>query len=366
MSLKVRTAGAAIWLAISTAGVADPTNAPAEPPRPPSERNFARLLGDALAGAIERAVPSVVQVKVARHVKRAVVDPQSGELRDAEGVALGIGSGFFFDDQNRVLTAHHVVEGRRVEIVVQTHSGEVLPARLVGADPNTDLAVLAVEAPEGRRYPPLVAGDSDAVRVGEIVIALGAPLGLENTATFGIVSQKGRSVGKLTYESFIQTDASINPGTSGGPVLDADGRWIGVSVMIETTAENAGNVGIGFVVPSAIARRVAEILARHGQMVRSFIGIAPEQMVPSATPLPAGLAEAVRIAKVTAGSPAETAGLKVGDIILRVDGRPTPTLNELKKYMHVHEPGDKVRFEVLRDGTELTIEVTAGAPPSAR
>lgn len=332
----------------------------------PTGRNFARLLGESLADAIERAVPSVVQVKVARHVRHAVVDRERNELKDVEGVVFGIGSGFFFDDQNRVLTAHHVVEGRQVEIVVRTHSGDVLPARVVGADPNTDLAVLAVEAPEGRRYPPLPAGDSDAIRVGEVVIALGAPLGLENTATFGIVSQKGRSVGKLTYESFIQTDASINPGTSGGPVLDADGRWIGVSVMIETTSESAGNVGIGFVVPSAIARRVADILARHGQMVRSYIGIAPEQMVPSQTPLPRGLSEAVRIAKVAPGSPAEAAGLKTGDIILRVDGHPTPTLNEIKQYMHVHEPGDKVKLEVLRDETELTIEVTAGTPPAAR
>lgn len=328
--------------------------------------NFARMLGNALADAIERAVPSVVQVKVARHMKRAVVDPQSGDLKDVEGVTFGTGSGFFFDDQNRVLTAHHVVEGRRVEIVVQTHSGEVLPARVIGVDPSTDLAVLAVEAPEGRRYPPLPAGDSDAIRVGDVVIALGAPLGLENTATFGIVSQKGRRVGKLTYESFIQTDASINPGTSGGPVLDAEGRWIGVSVMIQTTTETAGNVGIGFVMPSAIAQRVAQILARHGQMVRSFIGIAPEQMVPSTTPMPRGLSEAVRIARVTPGSPAEAAGLQTGDIILRVDGRPTPTLNEIKKYLHIHEPGEKVKFDVLRGDAELTIEVTAGTPPTPR
>ncbi len=359
MNMSTVTRWTAMAVAVWAGAAAAQTNAP-------TGRNFARLLGDALADAIEKAVPSVVQVKVARYVKHAVVDRESNELKDIEGVAFGIGSGFFFDDQNRVLTAHHVVEGRQVEIVVQTHSGDVLPARVVGVDPNTDLAVLAVEAPEGRRYPPLPAGDSDAIRVGEVVIALGAPLGLENTATFGIVSQKGRSVGKLTYESFIQTDASINPGTSGGPVLDADGRWIGVSVMIETTSESAGNVGIGFVVPSAIARRVADILARHGQMVRSYIGIAPEQMVPSQTPLPRGLSEAVRIAKVAPGSPAEAAGLKTGDIILRVDGHPTPTLNEIKKYMHVHEPGDKVKFEVLRGDSELTIEVTAGTPPSGR
>jgi len=181
-----------------------------------------------------------------------------------------------------------------------------------------------------------------------------------------MVSQKGRSVGKLTYESFIQTDASINPGTSGGPVLDADGRWIGVSVMIETTGENVGNVGIGFVVPSAMARRVADILTRHGQMVRSFIGIVPEQMVPSGAPLPRGLSEAVRIARVTPGSPAETAGLRVGDIILRVDGHPTPTLNEIKKFMHIHEPGDRVKFDVLRGDEELSVEVVAGSPPSGR
>lgn len=325
--------------------------------------NPARALGTALADAIERAAPAVVQVVVARHVKRAVVDAASGELKDQEGFVMGTGSGFFFDDAGHILTANHVVEGRHVKLQIQTADGYTTEGEVVGTDPNTDLAVLKIRLPADRRIRPLEAADSDAVRVGELAIALGAPLGLKNTATLGIISQKGRDVGQLTFESFLQTDASINPGTSGGPVVDVDGRWIGVSVMIETTGEGAGNVGIGFVVPSSMALRVAKILAAHGQMIRSYIGIAPEQLIPSQTPLPPGMADAVRIAKVSAGSPAEAAGLKVGDIIVRIDGHPTPTLTEIKKFMHVRQPGDTVRFDVFRDGRELTIEVTAGAPP---
>ncbi len=351
------------WKTAAAMAAAAGLGAAANSPTNTAAVNPARLLGNALADAIERAMPSVVTIRVARHVKRATVNPATGELEDQEGVMLGSGSGFFITAEGHILTAHHVVDGRKVQIGVMTHDGRTYEAKVVGTDPNTDLAVLKIQPPANGTYRPLEPGDSDRLRIGEFVVALGAPLGLERTATLGIVSQKGRNIGKLTFESMIQTDASINPGSSGGPVVDVDGRWIGVSVMIETTGDDGGNVGIGFVMPSSLARRVSEILVRHGQMVRSYIGIAPEQMTPDSTPLPAGLKEAVRIARVLDGSPAAVAGLKVGDIVLKIDGHPTPTLQEIKKYMHTHEPGNKVRFEILRDGQQMTVEVIASRPP---
>ncbi len=133
--------------------------------------------------------------------------------------------------------------------------------------------------------------------------------------------------------------------------------------MIETTGPDGGNVGIGFVMPSSLARRVAEMLIRHGQVVRSYIGIAPEQIIPGSALMSPGRTEAVRILRVLEGSPAEQAGLKAGDVILSIDGHPTPTLNNVKKYMHGREPGEQVRFEVWRDGRAMTFEVTAGEPP---
>lgn len=347
------------------AAPAKPAAGPAGPAQPAVRANFARQLGTSLADAIEKSMPSVVVIKVARFVKQAIVDPNTKELRSVEGMAIGQGSGSFLSSEGHILTSFHVVDGRKVEIAVATNDGKVHKGEIVGVDPKTDLAVIKIAVPEGTSYPVIETTDSDALRIGEIVIALGAPLGLDKTATFGILSQKGRDVGKLAFESFLQTDASINPGTSGGPVVDADGRMVGVSAMIQTTGEGAGNIGIGFVVPSSVAMKVARTLMTRGQMVRSFIGIAPEQMVPSQTPLPPGLSEAVRIAKVTEGSPADTAGLKTGDIVLKVDDHLTPTLHEIKKYMHTHEPGDVVKFVVVRDGKEVSIEVKAGEAPKS-
>ena len=334
--------------------------APARPaPAAASAGNFARLLGNSLAEAVDKAMPSVVVIQCLRFVERAVVDPTTKELKTISGRVPALGSGSIISPEGHVLTSNHVVEGKKVEIRVVTGDGQEYPAKIVGQDPKTDLAVLKIETPAGATFPVMEVFDSDQLRIGEIVIALGAPLGLDRSATFGIVSQKERESGQFEYEQFLQTDASINPGTSGGPVVNAEGRMVGVSAMIQTTGEGAGNIGIGFVVPSTMAMKVAKTLVAHGQMVRSYIGIAPDQVDPEKTSLPEGVTEAVVVRMVSPGSPAEKAGIQAGDLVLMVDDHPTPTVHEIKKFMHTHEPGDKVKFEIFRNGAKQTIEMTA-------
>ena len=322
---------------------------------------FARVLGNSLADAVDRAMPCVVVIKVRSSMERTIVNPDTGELEVVRPVQQGQGSGSFITPDGYILTSNHVVNAPNAVIVVQTFDNQTYAAKIIGQDPKTDLAVIKVDPPTGKKFPVLVPFDSEKLRIGEIVIALGAPLGLDRTATFGIVSQKGRSAGQFAYESFVQTDASMNPGTSGGPLVNAEGMFVGVCAMIQTTGEGGGNIGIGFVVPSSMAYGIARNLILYGsQMPQSYIGFVPEQMDASQGFMPAGMSSAVKVSKLTPGSPAEKGGLQVGDLIRKVDGHDTPTVQDVKKYMHPHAPGDAIRFDILREGKALSVTVIAG------
>jgi serine protease Do len=271
--------------------------------------------------------------------------------------AMSQGSGFVFaqaGESSYILTNHHVVEaGRR--IIVKFQDGREYEARLKGADAKSDVAVLEVAA---RGLPPLKWGDSARLEVGEWVVAMGNPFGLSHTLTTGVVSAKGRtSLGINDYEDFIQTDAAINPGNSGGPLLNLDGEVIGMNTAI--FSRSGGYMGVGFAIPSNLARAIAEQLVGNGKVVRGYIGLTVQ-------PLTAELADALRVKErqgvvvnqVNPGSPAEQAGLKAGDVLTHFDGAPLTEGGQYRNRAALARPGSSVNLALLRDGKHLELSVT--------
>jgi len=244
----------------SPARLAAPESRFAPRQRPVAEANPARRYSDALADAVEKVMPSVVVVRTERIQYKILRDFFGFAYRVPEQLA-GEGSGVVVDERGYVMTSWHVVDGaKQVEVVL--NDGTKLAARLVGFDRATDLAVLKIRNEE-LEYPPVDFGDSDALRVGEVVVAIGSPFSLQGSVTVGHVSQKGRRVRILPYEDFIQTDAAINEGNSGGPLIDVDGRLIGVNMTIKTDAHEH-SVGIAFAIPSNLAMVVAKSLIEKG------------------------------------------------------------------------------------------------------
>ncbi len=271
----------------------------------------------------------------------------------------GQGSGGIITPEGHVLTCHHVIaEAEDIEVVLR--DGTLYPARLVGSDPASDLAVLKIEEGEGD-FTPIEAGDSEGVRVGEFAIAVGSPFALSGSVTLGIVSQKGRSVGLLPHEDYIQTDASINVGNSGGPLVDIDGRMIGINNAITTAGPQArGNVGIGFAVPSNLAIEVARELIEQGKYDRPRLGVMLGQLNPSTAYRLLGERSGVFIDSVLPGSPAEEAGLRDGDIIIDIDGEEVTTIVEVQQAVIRRDFDEPVEVTVLRRGRERTITVRTG------
>src|SRR5437660_239445 len=238
----------------------------------------------------------------------------------------GLGSGFVVNADGYVVTNNHVVDGA-TEIRVKFADGRELPGRVVGRDPRTDLALLKVE---GHGLPTIPLGDSSALRVGEPVMAIGNPFGLEQTVTTGIVSATGRVIGEGPYDDFIQTDASINPGNSGGPLLNVQGQAIGINAAIFT--QTGGSVGIGFAIPVNLSKPVLAQLAGSGHVVRGYLGVAVQRVT-------SDLAKSFRlasprgalVASVVEGAPAAGAGVKAGDVITEYDGRPIARSDELPR-----------------------------------
>jgi len=282
---------------------------------------------------------------------------------------IGQGSGFVFAHGEAgayVLTNHHVVE-RASRIRVRFQDGREFVARLKGADAKSDVAVLEIPA---RDLPALKWADSAALEVGEWVVALGNPFGLSHTLTTGVVSAKGRtSLGINDYEDFIQTDAAINPGNSGGPLLNLDGEVVGVNTAI--FSRSGGYMGVGFAIPSNLARVIAEQLVRDGKVVRGYIGLGVQ-------PLTFDLAEAlnlrdtrgVLVSRVNPGSPAERAGIRAGDVLLSMDGAPLRDGGHYRNRAALAKPGSQVGIGLLREGRRMEIPVTVARlqeddPPGA-
>jgi S1-C subfamily serine protease len=250
-----------------------------------------------------------------------------------------------------VLTNHHVIEDAE-SIEVALDDGTKYAAALVGKDPHTDLAVLKIQDAPGRDFVPIEPGDSDALRVGEFVIAIGSPFSLSSSVTLGIVSQKGRSLGALPYEDFIQSDAAVNPGNSGGPLVDIDGRMVGVNTMITASPHSPGSIGISFAVPANVAMHVAQSIMRNGTWERPWLGIAMDQT-------PAG----VTVEDVVPRSPADRAGVAVGDRLVRVDNQAVNSGRDVQRAVLRRDVGDTIAVEVERGGKAVKLQVTTEAMP---
>ncbi len=274
----------------------------------------------------------------------------------------GQGSGFIIDADGYVVTNNHVI-GEADKVRVELADGRELTAKVVGTDPMTDLALLKVEA--GEKLPALGWGDSDRLRVGEWVLAMGNPFGLGGSATAGIVSARGRQIGAGPYDDFIQTDAPINPGNSGGPLFDAAGQVIGINTAIYSPS--GANAGIGFAVPSALAKRVVDQLKATGRVERGWLGVSMQRLDGEmAAAVKAPDRKGALVAGVQAGSPAETAGLQPGDVILGFDGRAIEAPRDLAEAVASARPGTEAKLTVLRDGERIERSVSTGRPPGVR
>lgn len=319
-----------------------------------------------LINLYERVSPSVVHI-----ISRTqAVSPFFG-LQSREGT----GSGFFYDEAGHIVTNYHVIEGAS-EVDVILSNGESIPARLAGIDPYNDLAVLAIDVSADLALP-LEMGDSDTLRVGQTVVAIGNPFGLERTLTTGTVSALGRRLetesGALVGQA-IQTDAAINPGNSGGPLLDTRGRVIGINTAINSPT--GASVGIGFAVPASVIQRVVPELIADGRYSHPDIGLQVAELGTEVTPGSDTVTRGLLIVDIDANGPADRAGLRAaqisarrgryvfsgGDIIVALDGQPMYSRDDLLIYLEDHfRPGDSVTVTVMRDGQPREVQVVLGS-----
>jgi S1-C subfamily serine protease len=370
------TGAALLW------GIGETSTAPAPPVSPGNDAvvtaQFRRTGRPLTIGQIyQRARPGVVRVSTERVIRSA--DP-FGMFPTIAQEQRGLGSGFVTDKSGYIVTNYHVVEGAE-RIRVSFSNNESMAAKLVGADPSTDVAVLRVSA-ESRALRPLELGDSDTVHVGDAVVAIGNPLGYERTVTSGIVSATGRAIqapNQSLIDQVIQTDAAINQGNSGGPLLNSEGRVVGVNTQIAT--ENGGNVGLGFAIPINTVKDVASQIIDKGRVEHAQLGIYAQPVnadIAKLFHLPAR--SGLLVADVDPGSGAARAGIRAGmqhvtvdgetyvmggDLLIAADGRPMHTVEALREVVARKNPGDAIRLELYRGTTRRTVHVKLGRQPSS-
>ncbi len=268
----------------------------------------------------------------------------------------GLGSGFIISHNGYILTNNHVVQ-KADKVTVRLHDGREFKAKIVGTDPNTDVALIKIDADN---LPVLPLGDSDKLEVGEWVMAIGNPFGLSYTLTVGVVSAKGRSnVGITDYEDFIQTDAAINPGNSGGPLINIRGEAVGINTAIFT--RSGGYMGIGFAIPINMVKTIERQLIEKGEVTRGYLGVMIQNLTPDLKES-FGIKEneGVLISDVIEGSPAEKAGLKRGDIVIQFNGKKVKEVSEFRNMVALTPPGTKAKIVVKRDGKRLEFRVVLG------
>jgi serine protease Do len=319
------------------------------------------------ADLAERVLPAVVNIAVTSE-QRAEIPPEfrgtpfERYFRDRRGrnqQTQGAGSGFVIDPAGLVVTANHVV-GNATRVVVALQNGQEYQARVAGVDELTDLALLRVEARQP--LPAVPWGASTAMRVGQWVLAAGNPFGLGGTITVGIVSARGRDIGSGPFDDFIQTDAPINPGNSGGPLFNLAGEVIGINTAIYSPS--GASAGIGFSVPSDLARPVIEALRTTGRVERGWLGVAVQDLPPEeAGRRSAPANRGVLVAGVERGSPAARAGLRQGDQVVAINGERVETSRALVRNIAAVPPGQTVRLSILRDGRPAEIPVQVGRRP---
>ena len=331
---------------------------------------------DAFVQIAESATSSVVTVYTEKAIERRIMTPfdffgkSFGEMfdmpfsdksRTRKEVIHGLGSGVIVSRDGYILTNNHVID-KADAISVMTADNRKFTAKIIGKDPRTDLAVLKIDA---KGLKPIAIGDSDKLRVGEWVIAIGSPLGenLARTVTQGIVSAKGRvNVGLADYEDFIQTDAPINPGNSGGPLVNIGGELVGINTAI--ASRTGGFDGIGFAVPSNMAYRVYTSLVQHGKVVRGYLGVSIQDIDENiAKGLNMPRPEGALVGTVVQGSPASKAGLKTGDVILEFSGKKVNNAAELRNVIASKSPGNTEPVVIIRDGVKRTLNVQLQAQP---
>jgi serine protease Do len=325
------------------------------------------------AGIAKRTMPVVVNIFTTsqRANRGGSTDPIdeffgrfSGEINPRENSGRSLGSGILISRDGEVLTSYHVVRSADI-IKVRLSDHSEYEARLVGKDVKTDLALIKIRR-SGGALPFARLGSSSQLDVGDWVMAIGNPFGLEHTVTAGIVSAKGRVIGAGPYDSFIQTDASINPGNSGGPLINAIGEVVGVNSAIFSQS-GGGNIGIGFAIPIDLAKKVSDQLRKNGRVVRGWLGIRAQDITPQ-TAAALGLARpggdiVAQVTEVSEGSPAAEAGVKQGDMIVEYNGKPVPKSLDFPAIIADTPPGQKATLRIIRDKKELMVAIKIGELP---
>jgi Do/DeqQ family serine protease len=322
------------------------------------------------AEAAKRAVPTVVHIYTSQEIKTPrhpfLDDPFFrhffGDRSDNQVQRRsGLGSGVIVSGDGYILTNNHVIEGAD-EIEVALNDGRKFSAKVVGADPESDIAVLRIST--DAKLPTITFGSSENLHVGDVVLAIGNPFGVGQTVTSGIVSALGRShLGINTFENFIQTDAAINPGNSGGALVDSNGHLIGINTAIYS--QNGGSMGIGFAIPAALAKSVLEQIIRTGSVTRGWIGVEVQEITPELAESfnLRGGAHGALIAGVMRGSPADHAGIKPGDILLGVAGKTVADAQVMLELIAAQTPGQAVKMRLRRDSKDIEVDVTVGKRP---
>jgi serine protease Do len=334
---------------------------------PPADRriNSIRDISDAMVDIAGKANPAVVTVFTERTVRVQQRDPFADffgpgffgaptQPRERQYQQSGQGSGVILSKDGYIVTNNHVIQNAD-SIRIRTNENKVIAAKLIGADPNTDIAILKVDG----EFPAMPLGDSDKLRVGEWILAIGSPMSenLANTVTMGIVSAKGRSnVGLVEMEDFIQTDAAINPGNSGGALLNLDGELVGINTAI--ASQTGGFQGIGFAIPINMVRNIMTSIIETGKVVRPWVGIYPQDIdATMSRALNLATTDGILVAQVVDEGPAKNAGVQEGDVILEVDGRKVTNASQFRAYVASQVPGKSIKLKINREGRNRDITV---------
>ncbi len=336
-------------------------------------------LGTSFAPVVKKVAPSVVKVTTSTKTKQASMQDSPGfdnpffrrffgegfeqrQPRRQQNLPrqLGEGSGVIVTEDGYILTNNHVVD-EADEVKIGLLDGREFTGKVVGKDPKTDIAVLKID---GKDLPSIEMTDSDKIEIGDVVLAIGNPFGIGQTVTMGIISATGRATMGLDYEDFIQTDAAINPGNSGGALVDADGRLIGINTAI--LSRSGGNQGIGFAIPTSLAREVMESLVTDGKVTRGYLGVMIQDMTPSlAKEFKLKDSNGALIGEVMPKGPAAKAGLQSGDVVLEFNGKTIRDSRQLKLQVARVKPSESVPVKVLRNGSTKTINVTVNELPGS-